>query len=105
MSSRSCYFSCPVLEVATFLVLVLYRLGSRQNSSLISCPITLVFTPFNSMRTPFSYGVCYNELRGRMRKLDTIKEMGKSHIWPYLGTTKWPPGKPPAVTSCTPYIF
>ena len=30
----------------------------------------------------------YNELPGRTRKLDALKESGKS-IWPYLRATKW----------------
>ena len=57
---------------------------------LVACSsFVWFFTPFNSTKTLFSYGVRYNELRGRVRKLDTIKEMGKSHIWPYLRATKW----------------
>ena len=74
-------------EVASFLVKC--RLYSWPRSLLIFCLMALVFTPFNSTKTLFSYGVCYNELRSRMRKLDTIKETGKSHIWPYFRATKW----------------
>ena len=62
------------VEVASFLVL--YRLGSRQDSSLIFCPIALVFIPLNSAKTLFSYGMRYNELHGRTRKLDALKETG-----------------------------
>ena len=74
-------------EVASFLVL--FCLGSWRDSSLTFCPTALVFTPVNSTKTLFSYGVRYNELRGKTRKLDAIKETGKSHIWPYLRATKW----------------
>ena len=98
------------LEVATFLVL--FCLGSWRDSLLIFCPMALVFTPLNSTKTLFSYGMCYNKLCGRMRKLDVIKETGKPHIWPYLRATKWCRDWTPDVTSCTklyasnvPYIF
>ena len=75
------------VEVASFLGL--YRLGSRQNSSLIFWPIALVFTPLNSTKTQFSYSIRYNWLPGRTQKLHVIEETGKSHIWPYLRATKW----------------
>ena len=31
----------------------------------------------------------YNKFPGRTRKLDALKESGKSRIWPYLRATKW----------------
>ena len=40
----------------------------------------------------------YNELPGRMWKLDTLKESGKS-IWPYLRATKWRRDSTPDVLS------
>ena len=98
------------VEVATFLVL--FCLGSWRDSSLIFCPMALVFTPLNSMKTLFSYGMCYSKLCGKTRRLDAIKETGKSHIWPYLRATKWRQDWTPDVTSHTklyasnvPYIF
>ena len=74
-------------EVASFFVK--YCPYSWSRSLLIFCPMALVFTLFNSAKTLFAYGMCYNELRGRMLKLDALKETGKSHIWPYLRATKW----------------
>ena len=75
------------VQLASFLVL--YRLGLWRDSSLIFCPIALIFTPFNSTKTLFSYSMHYNKLHGRTRKLGTIKETGKTRIWPYLRATKW----------------
>ena len=43
--------------------------------------MALVFTPFNSVKTLFAYGMRYNELRGRMQKLDTLKENGENPIY------------------------
>ena len=45
--------------------LVLYRMGSRQRSSLIFHPITLVCTPLNSTKTLFSYNMHHNGLHDR----------------------------------------
>ena len=47
---------------------------------LVACSsfVQMAFTPFNSMETLFSYGMCYNKLPGKTLKLDALKEMGKS---------------------------
>ena len=74
-------------DVASFLVK--YRPCSLPHSLLVFCTIALVFTPFNSLKILFSYDMRNDELHGRRRKLDAIKETGKSHIWPYLRATKW----------------
>ena len=81
------FLGLKAVGVASFLVL--FCLGLWRDSSLYFCPIALVFTPLNSTKTLFSYGMHKNEICGRTRKLDTIKETGKSHIWLYLRATKW----------------
>ena len=78
----SAYLAWENEEVTSFLVK--YRPYSWPRSLLIFCSITLVFVLFNGTKTLFSYNMCYIGLHSRMRKLDTIKNLGN----PILNGTK-----------------